>query len=253
MSKASDQNGKDPALDPSLPQKKRARRRLVGALALTLAAAIALPLMLDHEPRRTVGSDVRVEIPSRDTPLPGGASGAQSPSPASPSGRAAEEPGSKPDEMSKEASAASAEPASGLAAGGPVAPAKPSRAGADASPAQRTPAKPDLPRPVREDDKRPALSKSSESTRPDMRSADAKPPSDKRRFALQAGAYATQASADQQVNRIKAAGLRAYTEPVKTPKGDRIRVRLGPFDTRERAEQARGQLKLSGIDAIISQ
>jgi len=57
------------ALDPALTQKKRARRRLVGALVLGLAAAIVLPLVLDSEPRQTI-PDVQVEIPPRDTPLP---------------------------------------------------------------------------------------------------------------------------------------------------------------------------------------
>ncbi|HOA93506.1 MAG TPA: hypothetical protein PKJ79_07050, partial [Quisquiliibacterium sp.] len=56
------------ALDPALPQKKRARRRLVGALAVCVAAAIVLPLVLDSEPRQ-VRPDVQVQIPSRDTPL----------------------------------------------------------------------------------------------------------------------------------------------------------------------------------------
>ena len=47
------------ALDPALPQKKRARRRLVGALAVCVAAAIVLPLVLDSEPRQ-VRPDVQV-------------------------------------------------------------------------------------------------------------------------------------------------------------------------------------------------
>jgi DedD protein len=35
------------APDPVLPEKKRARRRLVGAVALALAVAIGLPMILD--------------------------------------------------------------------------------------------------------------------------------------------------------------------------------------------------------------
>ena len=67
------------ALDPALPQKKRARRRVVGALAVCVAAAIVLPVVLDSEPRQ-VRDDVQVQIPSRDTPisepLPGAAGSA---------------------------------------------------------------------------------------------------------------------------------------------------------------------------------
>jgi len=56
------------ALDPALPQKKRARRRVVGALAVCVAAAIVLPVVLDSEPRQ-IRDDVQVQIPSRDTPI----------------------------------------------------------------------------------------------------------------------------------------------------------------------------------------
>ncbi|MEW6025477.1 MAG: SPOR domain-containing protein, partial [Pseudomonadota bacterium] len=51
--------------DPMLPEKKRARRRLVGAIALALAAAVGLPMLLDSEPRPLVG-DIAIDIPSKD-------------------------------------------------------------------------------------------------------------------------------------------------------------------------------------------
>lgn len=62
--------GDGAALDPALTQKKRARRRLVGALVLGVVAAIVLPLVLDSEPRQTI-NDVQIEIPPRDAPLAG--------------------------------------------------------------------------------------------------------------------------------------------------------------------------------------
>lgn len=45
--------------------KRRGRRRLVGAVALVLAAVIILPMVLDQEPRGT-GSTVPVKIPPED-------------------------------------------------------------------------------------------------------------------------------------------------------------------------------------------
>lgn len=45
--------------------KRRGRRRLVGAVALILAAVIVLPMVLDQEPRGT-GSTVPVKIPPED-------------------------------------------------------------------------------------------------------------------------------------------------------------------------------------------
>jgi DedD protein len=45
--------------------KRRGRRRLVGAVALILAAVIVLPMVFDPEPRGS-GSSVSVRIPSED-------------------------------------------------------------------------------------------------------------------------------------------------------------------------------------------
>ena len=45
--------------------KRRGRRRLVGAVALVLAAVIILPMVFDPEPRGT-GSTVAVKIPAED-------------------------------------------------------------------------------------------------------------------------------------------------------------------------------------------
>lgn len=48
-----------------LELKKRARRRLVGASALALLAAIVLPMVMEHEPRQA-GQDIQVRIPSQE-------------------------------------------------------------------------------------------------------------------------------------------------------------------------------------------
>ena len=45
--------------------KRKARRRLVGAIVLALAAAIILPMLLEKEPR-SLGDDVSVQIPPVD-------------------------------------------------------------------------------------------------------------------------------------------------------------------------------------------
>lgn len=51
--------------DPVLPEKKRARRRLVGAIALALGVAIGLPMLLDSEPKQA-GDNIAWQIPSKD-------------------------------------------------------------------------------------------------------------------------------------------------------------------------------------------
>src|SRR5471030_1811008 len=63
--------------DPVLPEKKRARRRLVGAIALALGVAIGLPMVLDSEPK-PLASDIEIKIPAKDKP----AEAAPAPTPA---------------------------------------------------------------------------------------------------------------------------------------------------------------------------
>jgi DedD protein len=72
---AADRNGdgarrtraQDAAADPVLPEKKRARRRLVGAIFLALTVAVGLPMLLDSEPK-PLASDIAIQIPSKDKP-----------------------------------------------------------------------------------------------------------------------------------------------------------------------------------------
>jgi DedD protein len=54
-----------PVSDEELQLKKRARRRLVGAIVLVSAVAVILPMVLDSEPRPVTRS-VDIHIPSPD-------------------------------------------------------------------------------------------------------------------------------------------------------------------------------------------
>ncbi len=58
-------NRKAKVVAPILPEKKRARRRLIGAVALVLAAVIGLPMVLDSEPK-PIADDISIQIPSKD-------------------------------------------------------------------------------------------------------------------------------------------------------------------------------------------
>jgi len=55
-----------PLSDEELQLRKRARRRLIGAIALVTAVAVVLPMVLDSEPR-PVGQDVNIKIPAPDS------------------------------------------------------------------------------------------------------------------------------------------------------------------------------------------
>jgi DedD protein len=85
--------GRGTGNDPLLPEKKRARRRLVGAIALALAAAVGLPMLLDSEPKPLAG-DIAIQIPPKDkaAPLPVPAEPSAAPAATAPDAPAAPEP-----------------------------------------------------------------------------------------------------------------------------------------------------------------
>ncbi|MBU6189777.1 MAG: hypothetical protein KGR68_10705, partial [Betaproteobacteria bacterium] len=120
-----------PPADPGLPFKRRARRRLVGALVIGLVVAVTLPLVLDREPRYP-RPDIRVDIPSRDAQLP-----VRPPGEAAAPAAAARAPVNADSARAARAEAGRVAEARATAGGG--APADPSQAAADARQQAREP------------------------------------------------------------------------------------------------------------------
>ena len=71
------------------------------------------------------------------------------------------------------------------------------------------------------------------------------------RFALQVGAFANEANARKAQAKLQAAGFKAYLEELETSQGKRIRVRVGPFATRDEAEKAAPQIKELDLPALL--
>ncbi len=71
------------------------------------------------------------------------------------------------------------------------------------------------------------------------------------RFAVQAAAPASEAAARNLAERLKKTGLASYMEKVETKQGARYRVRLGPYASRDEADDVRSRLKAQGIDANL--
>lgn len=221
------------ASDSDLQLKKRARRRLVGAVALALLAAIVLPMVMDHEPR-PAQQDIQVRIPSQDAGsftsrvLPG----VPSATPLPPVAEAEKSPVKS--ELKPEAAPSDA-PVPTLAPKPEI-----------KSEPKPTP-KPEIHKPEAKPD-----SKSVEALRAekilaggDVSQADA-PKSDNGQWVLQLGAYAEHGNVKVLQGKIKELGYPSYTEKVSTPQGERIRVRAGPFSSKAAAEKAQGRLKQIG-------
>lgn len=200
--------------------RKRARRRLLGAIALALTAAIVLPVVMDHEPRAPA-QDIAVRIPPRDS-LPALAQPVR-PEPAD------------TDVMIPPAPPDTESTAPATTGAAPVAPPTP--------PAPvPVPPKSEPPKPA------PAPAAASEASRV-AALLDGKSGA----FALQLGVFSDAANVAKLRARAKELGFPTFTEPVKLENGQsRTRVKVGPFPTRAAAEAAQRKLEGAGMRSMVA-
>ena len=71
-------------------------------------------------------------------------------------------------------------------------------------------------------------------------------------FVIQLGAFAEVDRAKDRHAQLVKAGIRSYTEVIKTPTGDKTRVRAGPFPSKEAADKINERLKTLGMaDGVV--
>ena len=217
--------------DAQLELKKRARRRLVGAIALALLAAIILPMVMDQTPKQPV-QDIQIRIPAQDAgaftsrilPVKPGTS--PTPLPPSESGTKVESKAESKSELKQKAASSKGE----------------------ANPAA-TASMPPEPRTASPVDDRQMAKKPEE--------AKAKPtpvaPGGEQ-WVVQLGAYRDQANVRNLTAKLKQQGYSFYTEALPSSDGiSKTRVRAGPFSNKEAAEAARSRIKRIGVDGVVAQ
>ena len=188
--------------------KRRGRRRLVGAIALVLAAVIVLPMVFDSEPKGSA-PPVSVRIPAEDET--GFTPKVTPKAPAAPEQKAPE--------------------------------AVPEKA-ADKAPAKAAETPPEKPAPKIEITVNKAVEKpvakveAVEKARAETALAGGE------QFMVPAGAYV---DPDGVIEKLKAAKIPYYTEPIATKQGPVMRVRAGPFPSRDAAEKVLQQLRDLGL------
>ena len=207
--------------------KRRARRRLIGAIALVFLAVIILPMVFDAE-KKQLDADISIQIPNQDAVVTKGIGA----------------PGS-----------------GGTNAASGAASAPPGAAKAEAKPEFRSEPKADTKTSGTAEDKsavKPEGKRSAKDLAEEQRAAailnakDAtakaeKAPAAAGAYAVQIGAFATDEKVQEARDKLSAAGIKTYTEKLDTKDGERTRVRAGPFATKDAADEARDKIKGLGF------
>ncbi|EXI88018.1 MAG: cell division protein DedD [Candidatus Accumulibacter regalis] len=215
--------------DPQLHLKKKARRRLVGAVAIAGLAAVVLPMVMDEEPKQPV-QDIQIRIPGQDQqPFDPGELVARSSPPAA-------------------VATGSDEHVAALPADAPAVAekAEEKRLEHAAKPVEKSPpkkAEKPVPPPA------PAIVKKPEPPPPPP---PPPPVSSDGQYVILVGAFADPANVKKLVAKIDRAGVATYTEILNSPAGKRTRVRAGPFPNREAAEKALDKLKKIGVGGVVA-
>ena len=71
------------------------------------------------------------------------------------------------------------------------------------------------------------------------------------RFVVQVGAFLEDAKVREARSKVEKLGMKTYTQPVDTPTGKRIRVRVGPVATKAEADKLAARLKADGLQAVV--
>jgi DedD protein len=226
----------DEPMDPMLPEKKRARRRLIGATALVLAAVIGLPMIFDSEPR-PISQDINIQIPPRDKAPAMNAS----PMPLPPT--QATQPEAPPPEAQKpeapKQTAADAASSSPSASDAKPEPRQPSSAALAAEKAAT----------VAVGEKRvdSLVDKPVAAPADTAKTAD----KDRGRYIVQVAAVSNKAKVDELLQKLKRGGIEGYWQKITTKEGDRFRVRVGPFSSRDEAEKMSKRIDKLGLHGTI--
>ncbi|OGB23060.1 MAG: hypothetical protein A3I66_08570 [Burkholderiales bacterium RIFCSPLOWO2_02_FULL_57_36] len=240
-------------VDPVLPQKKRARRRLVGAVALVLAAIIALPMILDSEPK-PLAADIAIQIPSKDKPAVRQDSGRS----ASSSATGAKVPASAGLDKDEEIIQPSAAPAT---------PAVPQKNTANLSALPGTAIKSEVPQkpgskvednvkvqpiPARRDEDSERAKAILEGR--SLAKVDSTPgPGEAKSgaYLVQVAALASQDKVNELQKKLKNAGIKSHTQKVATANGEWIRIRVGPFASRDEADRMLAKIGKLGLNGKL--
>lgn len=238
--------------------KKRARRRLVGAVVFASVVAVVLPMVMDHEPRQTV-QDVEIHIPGQDEkpsspklvvpppsekPTPKIPEPAAESRPAAPAETAPAKPTAQVIETNKDKPANKPQEKQAD---------KPQQKAADKPPAkpEKSPEKP-VEKPAAKDASAEAKRAAAILAGQNGASEAAPAPAKSGEYVIMIGAYSNEDNVRNLKAKLAEKNIKTYSEPLQTPGGTKTRVRAGPFASREAAEKALEKMKQIGVSGVIA-
>ena len=237
--------------------RRRARRRLIGAIVLALGAAVIVPMLLESEPK-PLGEDVSVKIPPIDdgkfvNRLSGAKDDADKSKDVRKEAKEAPPTEALPKKSSTDTDQAPAAPApktsrydTTIAFGtAPTGDASKMTSAVPAAPVESAPPPKVEAVPAPKVAATPAANESKPFAPPRTDAA-------KEGFAVQLAAFSDDKGANALATRLKKSGYPAYTEPLKTTHGTLWRVRVGPYPSREVAVGTRNKLKTEGQNGIVA-
>lgn len=253
--------------DELLQLRKRARRRLIGAIALVIFALTFLWTVLDGEPPKNLVENHAVEIISSAPAL---SSTIESPNASSVAASAPIEPVDvvehAPIEASRiaavalpgklvthqgEHSSTQAEQPAVAVSSAPVV-EKPVATSAPVATPKPTPTKKPQasPTPKVTEVKKAAVNPA-DILEGKQASATVAPSAAKKLYYIQVGAYADAQKAAELVSKLKTAGVKANSEKITTSKGELTRVRVGPTDDEAKAKAWIKAMQEMGISGAL--
>jgi DedD protein len=246
--------------------RRRARRRLVGAVAIALTAVVVVPLLFDPDPK-PLGDDVEISIPAPDTPFEPLPSATEAlPEAAQTEAQLAEATVPNANDSASTDNVGVAKTHATPSTASPETPAiKP--AVAPAAKAAPTPAptpapKPELKSEPKPDSKPAPKPESKPEPKPTAKPADSKNANEPKTaskpaqadaafaskgFYLQLGAFSSQPNAQALLKKVNEAG---FSASMLSTNGQ-FRVRVGPIPERDKAEQMAAKLKEKGLKPLM--
>ena len=206
--------------------RDQARRRLLGAVVLLGIGIIGFPLVFQTQPR-PLPVDIPIDIPNREQAPPLGSTGSAATQGA---GAATSTPVAKVPPSSAAAAVQQL----------PVEPASPPSATAVVA------ATPSPPAPVEVEVLPPSKGDRAKDSGKD---AD----KDRGRFIVQAGSYTDLDTVREVRQKLERMGIKTYTQAAVIEGVTRVRVRVGPFSSRQEAQEVQAKIKAAGVAASLLQ